>query len=315
MDHNIGEHMARLWYLNTLGAIRLAAPVIHHVPRQVTCFCPVGSAPTRVSAVAGSDPRVHYSHWFRARTPIAWQRMMARHNLVLRRSPWRCQVHMIRLLACLVLLSATGSSQTWNPAVGFNVNISPNEPWWYGTIDPAGVFRSFGVQDSQGQLVQLKQGEIYPNTYPMIRHNAGSTPLTIGSGGEVKLEPGTMSLDPTCALPAVLRFRAPSTGTYEFTGHFIGISGANGKPSNDTTSTVEIVAQALAQPTAKMVVLPTYVINKFNLKKTIWFRPTLQAGDTVDFIVRCWEKDPRFKTNSPQLWNSDSTGLKLTVTK
>src|SRR5436309_12507988 len=228
----------------------------------------------------------------------------------MRRIPMnRKRILLAALLAALIVSivamtsrqSATASSASctaanYNAVNDFSTTSNPNSPWSYGweaslggpfTLNAAERTVYEGLDTWEGP--QGCGGEF---NLPIVSLNHTGTTLNYASG--VSQPANMLNLHPSCSGKlSVLRWTAPSTGSFDVAGLFQGIDTRN------TTSDVHIRQNSTTA-------LLDGNINGFGNQAPFNFTRYLAAGETLDFAVG-------FGSNGD--YNGDSTGLAVTITE
>lgn len=199
------------------------------------------------------------------------------------------------MLASLLGGSRVAAQTVYNPVTQFSVAANPGSGTWtygYKTSSVTGAFLAFdtaGTLVSSGNTVNTWYASSVA-TEPGVGVNLSST-NTFTMGGHTTIQPSEMNLHPGAAGQlAVLRFTAPTTGSYALAGNFSGNSNAG------TTTDVHILQNNVSFFDSTVTGFGT----------TVTFSQTLSltSGDYVDFVVG-WSNGS---------YNNDSTGLVTTLT-
>ncbi len=182
-----------------------------------------------------------------------------------------------------------GGNAYWSDSTGLAATIVPAQVTYdaagefSNTQNPAGAWR-YGYKVSAGSAFTK-----YPNSSAPWYDPAISDPYnlpTVGSpsGGLVYLHPGPQGQQ------TVVRWTAPSSGSFTISGRFEGIAGGH------ATTDVHVIHNSTA-------VFDGYV-NGLGSVVPYSVQRTVAAGDTIDFVVG----------DGGNAYWSDSTGLAATIT-
>jgi hypothetical protein len=215
----------------------------------------------------------------------------------------RNRVLLVSLLAALIgsvlIISPTRKAAATGgtfDAVGDFSTSNPNGAWSYGREASLGsAFTPFAVLDSA-----FTPGVYYwygtnscgvpGQLFPLVAFNRNGS-LHNYNGG-VSQPANMLSLHPSCdGELSVVRWTAPSAGTFNVQGLFQGID------TRSTTTDVHVLRNS-------SIALHTANINGFGDQSPFSFTATVAAGDTLDFLVG-------FGNGS---FGADSTGLAVTIT-
>jgi hypothetical protein len=182
-------------------------------------------------------------------------------------------------------------------AVGdFSTTSNPTGPWSYGwKPTPGGAFTLSAVENSSiYQGIDLWEGTDYCGVEalrPFVGLNHTGATLNYASG--VSQPANMLVLHPSCTGKfSVLRWTAPTTGSFNIVGLFQGIDTRN------TTTDVHVMQNSATA-------LLNASIDGFGNQVAFNFSRLLSAGDTLDFVVGVG--------SNGTFWN-DSTGLAVTIT-
>ena len=172
----------------------------------------------------------------------------------------------------------------------FSPSSNPNGTWSYGyKLTSSSAFQPFdaGSATARGIAGMYGWNASTLASEPHIYFN--STASAIGFAGTVSVPPRSIQMHPgPSGVFAVLRWTAPSAGTYSVSGAFRGNDALNeSRIASIQKNGIEIFSGTVGG---------SGVLNSFN------FSNTLSAGDTLDFLV-----DPN------GAHQNDSTGLTLTI--
>ena len=214
-----------------------------------------------------------------------------------------------------------GLSADYNAVRDFSL-VTPqdtNQTWQYGYTAANGT--GFTNYDTLGQLTGTVGGvtktgnpKWYPSGQPM-------SVLLNSSGGTLDYNIGTQQpVDELAMFPngngqkSIVRWKAPSAGTYQVSGLFEGIESAGGATTSDATIVKNVDASnpllfstgvPTPNPIPPMQNPAVNFINGFGTQAPFSFAITLAAGDTLDFRVG-W--------GSNGTYDYDGTGFKATIT-
>ena len=195
---------------------------------------------------------------------------------------------------------ASATAQTYDASADFDPNSNPS------TVN-GGTF-SYGFENTLGTGFTLfpntTVGQSYSNAnvrgwttaagFPFVMQNTSTSSQTIPTTAIV-LQPKQLVLHPSSSGQfAILRFTAPTSGTYALNSVFTGIDNGAG-----TTTDVHVLLNNVQLFSAEVT----------GLGATQGYAPaaqTLAAGSTLDFAVG-------FGTDGAN--NADSTSLAATITK
>jgi hypothetical protein len=192
----------------------------------------------------------------------------------------------IKIAMVLTLVLALAPDVFADSAVGqFSSTLNPNGNWAYGfTSTLGGAFTPLG-SGSCGSLVgwQLSGHE------PWVLGNPTASTQVCGTG---QVPPTLLDMHPGGAgQDSVVRWTAPSAGTFSINGFFEGIDPA------PTTTDVHVLLDGSTH-------LFDGSIGSFNVPLLFNLTRTLAAGDTIDFAVG---------VGSDGSFIDDSTGLSATI--
>jgi len=186
------------------------------------------------------------------------------------------------------------TAPTYDAGTQFSATANPNSPWTYGSTPTRGGL--FTPYPFTGQLFGLPAWFLTAPTsgatFPLIAFNNTGAPAVFSG---VTLPPNALLVHPGAAgQNSVLRWTAPTTGTYLVQGRFFAV-----------TSTTTDIAVLLNSSTT---LLSGNVNGTGTSTSGVPFTlvKTLNAGDNVDFTVG-------FGTNGNN--GNDSTGLTVTITQ
>ena len=181
---------------------------------------------------------------------------------------------LVMTLAALVIGAATSAAAqatSWTAAGDFSAVSNPNGAWSYGWSASRGS--GFNL-DTVATTVSGIDVWNYSSTQvePDVFHNGTSD--TIAPGGTNPIPPGGLAFHPgPSGQNAVVRWTAPSTGSYVIEATFTGRDSARG-----TTTDVAVLsngAELWSGEVTGYLATQSYPASRLNLN----------AGDTVDFTV------------------------------
>jgi RHS repeat-associated protein len=185
------------------------------------------------------------------------------------------------------------TAPTYDASAQFSGNVNPNGPWTYGsTPGRGGVFTPYPFPGQQSGLpTWFLTAPTSGTTFPLLSFN--NTGVQTISGAI--LPPNTLLLHPGAAGEnSVLRWTAPTTGTYLVQGRFFAVT-------NTTTDVAVLLNSSTTLLSGNVNGTGTSTSGvPFTLVKT------LNAGDHLDFSVG-------FGTNGNNA--NDSTGFTVTITQ
>ena len=181
---------------------------------------------------------------------------------------------LVMALAALVIGAATSAAAqatSWTAAGDFSAMSNPNGAWSYGwSVSRGSAF----TLDTVATTVSGIDVWNYSSTQvePDVFHNGTSD--TIAPGGTNPIPPGGLAFHPgPSGQNAVVRWTAPSTGSYVIEATFTGRDNARG-----TTTDVAVLsngAELWSGEVTGYLATQSYPASRLNLN----------AGDTVDFTV------------------------------
>jgi hypothetical protein len=199
-----------------------------------------------------------------------------------------------KLLVVLSLFAALGlwfcsptMAATYDLAADFTAVQNPNGVWSYGwTANRGSTFHLVttpGQASSYGTLIGwIPYADIISPAYAVTDWSAPTEFVPLGT---VNLHPGPLGQN------SVVRWTAPSAGTYTIQGWFKG-NNFGGPTSTDV---------AILHGTAEIF---TGAINSFNVRLNFALTKQLNAGDTIDFTVG-------YGSNGN--YADDATGISATI--
>lgn len=194
-------------------------------------------------------------------------------------------------LPAIALIAPDVARSQWNARSDFSIASNPNGAWTYG-IRTTLASTSLTPYTVRG-IAQGSQAYQSDNSYaaPGVFQNiSNGTAVYYGS---VQMAPGQLAFHPGPGGEfSVVRFTAPTAGTYGLSASFVGVDFANGGTSSD----VNVVIDG--------TVVFTGLINGYGASRYFATAMTLGAGSFVDFAVG-------FGSNGN--WYSDSTGLEAEI--
>lgn len=182
----------------------------------------------------------------------------------------------MKILAIAILLVATSQvhATLFNAAEDFSTNNNPNGVWSYGTIGntsaPFGPFQSYTTISNYSGI------DYWNSALGMVLHNGTNNPITVGSP---TWQPGGLSIRNTAINQAsVVRFTAPSTGSYDISGSFY-LSSTSG------LSDVGIAENYDSQFSANNNAIGLFGVSGLTGTSLFSLSLLLTQNDTIDFAV------------------------------
>jgi hypothetical protein len=182
--------------------------------------------------------------------------------------------------ACLVPSAA--SATAYNVVAGFSKTQNPNGVWSYRA--GANILPKPLVQAGDASVHYWWNGKKMPNS-ALIGRNYGSAPYY---GTSTVIYPNRLHMDPETLSSVTIRFTAPLSGTYGFSGNFKG--------TDQQEASHDVAVNINGKPVF------TGTIGSFGQRATFKGSAPLKAGDTIDFISYTNGSDAHL-----------STGLQLIV--
>ena len=162
-----------------------------------------------------------------------------------------------------LLLAMNASAATYDAAVDFSPTTNPNGVWTYGsTATLGGFFTSYTA-------TSVVAGLDYWGTLPAVFHNPTASPINYAT---IVVGPGELGLHPGFSGEySVVRFTAPSAGSYSLLGRFVGVDCCF------TTTDVHVILNSVAIFDGGVIGFGT--VSQYT--NTL----ALSSGDLVDFAV------------------------------
>lgn len=173
-------------------------------------------------------------------------------------------------LASFALATVPAQAATYDAVTDFQIAANPGSVWSYGYSHDVGPSYAMILFDasaaSSDWLSWTKTGYISLGTPTAAKNISGST-ISGAQSGQVILHPGPAAN----ADYAILRFTAPTTGSYDVTGQFY--AGDSGSMSGSV-----VLAGDLANPL-------TFFSSTTDTSTFSFTSLTLTAGETLDLVV------------------------------
>lgn len=192
---------------------------------------------------------------------------------------------------------ASKAGTVYDAAADFSPANNPNGVWSYGWSSTLGSAFNLDVAHTSGSGLDFWEGPVStvspPGLFPYVGHNGTSS--TIIYFGTVQVEAGQLFMHPgPQGQDSVLRFTAPSSGTYQLSTSFTGIDFVEPTTTDvhvllDGTSILNSNVDGFGPGSGPFLATPL----------------TLQKGDVVDFVVGFGADGTYF---------FDSTGITATLT-
>lgn len=209
----------------------------------------------------------------------------------------------LALLALLLVspfIVSASTPVTYDAAEAFSLASNPNNEWQYGTTGTTlgGAFAPFAnVATSTFQNVNVGSWygdeSMFGDLFPLIGKNVSNVTQTV-STGDIVLGPLELFAHPgPSGTFSVLRFTAPSPGSYVVDGSF------EGRDQRGVTTDVHIVVNGTAIFSGNVVGFGP------SSEKSLSTVVLLQTADTVDFVVG---------VGANGNFENDSTSISATVT-
>ena len=169
----------------------------------------------------------------------------------------------------------------FNAAVNFSATNNPNGVWSYGQeATLGGSFSLYTIRSSSSGVNYWGVGSIL--TPPEVFHNSTNNVVNLST---ITLQPGQLAFHPGPQDQySVIRFTAPTAGTYLLNSSFIGV--------DSTTTDVHVLLDGVS--------LFSGLVNGYGNGPSFSTSVTFQAGDTLDFAVGYGSNGTYF---------NDSTGI------
>jgi PEP-CTERM motif len=197
-----------------------------------------------------------------------------------------------------IALASPALAVTFDVVTGYNT-----APFTYGSGMGGATFASFSANYAggcQGQAAFTCRADVSPFNLPAVGKNIGATTINFATvtlpNNVVYLHPGSIA-----GQDAILRFTAAVADTYTLNGNFIRLDSTptpNGGQDGILASIFKVSGLTYTSLYSDVLV--------GSLNSSIGFTglsTTLAAGDHLEFVV-----------NRRTAFNTDSTGLKATIT-
>jgi hypothetical protein len=225
---------------------------------------------------------------------------VGRYRKVFMRRP---EMKMLKALSIAIILfllmtqAASAQAPQWktadyDAARDFSIQSNPNGVWSYGWESSLGSALDLYTVTDTTSVQGMSFWSAYLNSLPYVAHNDTDKQ---NCWQTVCIPPSYLQLHPgPIGELSVLRWTAPSSGTFQMQIEFVGLDWAG------PTSTY---VHVLLNSKRSLLKAP---ITSYQLPLSFPRALLLSAGDTLDFIVD-WGKDGNY--------NSDSTGAEVKISK
>jgi len=172
------------------------------------------------------------------------------------------------ILGCLAVgLCFLEEAAAYQATTDFSIAGNPNGTWSYLVSGSLLAVPQANCNSNLG--IACWQNGLGPPNFAGILQNTTASPW---NPGFLTLNPGAFDVDPENNTNVTIRWTAPSTGSWAYSGFFSGL---------DTTSNVHTTSVVLNSSTT----LWTIPINGFGSGSSFSGTVSLNAGDTLDFVV------------------------------
>lgn len=197
---------------------------------------------------------------------------------------------------CCFAFGFSADAQTSYDAVkDFSVDSNPNGTWSYGTsatLGSAFIPQTTGESDFLPGLDRWYSPAI-DTTVQAVKNRTGYN--VVGNPATYYYPANMLWMHPLPGRDNIVRWTAPTSGTFLFQGKFAGLDNVIGVADTD----VHILRNSATD------LLPGTVLLGLGTQKTFSFSLLVNSGDTFDFVVG----------NGPSgVLQNDSTGLRVTIT-
>ena len=212
---------------------------------------------------------------------------------------WELCTGYLLAVGALLIFAPRGECAVYDPALDFSASSNPAGVWSYGSrADLASLFSQYTVTYSYTANISIDawaHAATYPDDYPAIVHNG--TTLTWDNGLGAVISPGALVIAPgSRGELSDLRFTAPSSGIFHFSGLFDSAQQAAGSLPG-ATSDVHVLRNGQSLVDGSILRYGDAV----NFSETV----NMVAGDTLDFLVGVGPNGNNY---------GDSVGLSLNIT-
>ncbi len=167
---------------------------------------------------------------------------------------------------------------TYDLVTGFS-SSNPNGVWSYVANGSVMATYNAACPNSPTGIACWGNNQTMPN---LARVEANTTSGTLNNGGTVIYTVGYLNIDPQSIVNAGVQFTAPTTGTYAFSGNFIG-DDSTGNPHG-----VSILLNGSTSLFSGAAITGTSSTDSFS------FNEPLTAGDKVLFTVGQGTSNPSY---------------------
>jgi hypothetical protein len=194
-------------------------------------------------------------------------------------------------LLCLAAVALPSAALAYSAAGDFSTSSNPNGVWSYGwstTLGSAFNLSSSNTTSYAGDGLGGWLSALSPDGSPLVLHNGTLNPITTQNS---TFQPGQLALGPGFFLQySVLRWTAPSSGTFSIAATFSGLS------SLGDSSAVNILHDGVSIFASNVIGTPSPTSYSGN--------QNIIAGDTIDFTVG---------VGSDESYDEDLTALSASI--
>jgi hypothetical protein len=141
----------------------------------------------------------------------------------------------VTTLLCLVVVALPNAASADNAAGDFSIASNPNGVWSYGWSATLGS--TFHLDTNNSTAAEGQNGVdgwlsgLSPEGIPSALYNSNPTQSFVSP--TIPIQPGQLALNPNNGNHAIVRWTAPSSGLFNITATFAGVSTAPGGDSVD----------------------------------------------------------------------------------